>query len=201
MTFVVKKYLYFTFYIYFCIQIIKHIYYEIEKTNLSLPIDCDRNGYFSFRIPYWIIYCFSIVIFISYFMFISVIPVEECSAENSEWSEICLNGKEIFLSDALSDYKKGIKRSRKMPQTERLVQLNKKRIKLLSGIIAYIRSCSNHFDPKIISSSQLYLNYLKEFNRFYEGSRSSLSATIRKFINTVENCRKCLVCNLRHIVI
>lgn len=123
--------------------------------------------------------------FLSEFLILFKIPVEECSAENSEWSEICLNGKEIFLSDALSDYKKGIKRSRKMPQTERLVHLNKKRIKLLSGIIAYIRSCSNHFDPKIISSSQLYLNYLKEFNRFYEGSRSSLSATIRKFINTV----------------
>lgn len=124
--------------------------------------------------------------FLSEFLTQYQLPVDEPLTEEYSLAEIYLPGKEVYFESALADYRKSIKRSKKMPQTAQLTELDEKRIKLLSGIIAYIRSCCKDVDETVVAAAKLYLNFLDEYKNYHNESNSSQSALIRKFVEGIQ---------------
>ena len=125
--------------------------------------------------------------FLSEFLTQFQYPVDDPLTEDTSLTEIDLPGKERFMEEALVAYRKSMKRVKKMPQTASMVELDEKRIKLLSGIIAYIRSCCKDVDEDIVAAALLYLDLLEQYKNYHNTSNSAQTALIRKFIAAIQS--------------
>ena len=124
--------------------------------------------------------------FLSEFLTQFLLPVDDPATEESSLTEIYLPGKEKFLVEALTNYRKSMKRAKKMPQTASLVERDEQRIKLLSGTISYIRSCCKDVDEAVVAAAETYLPLLEQFKNYHKASNSSQSALIRKFVEAIQ---------------
>lgn len=124
--------------------------------------------------------------FLSEFLTLYRQPVDEPVTEVEALEEIYLSGKESVFENVLNDFKKCIKRVRKMPQTMPLGELDTKRIMLLSGIITFIRSCKTETDANKVEAYWVYEPLLEQFRNYHKESNASQSSIIRKFIAAVK---------------
>lgn len=125
--------------------------------------------------------------FLSEFLTLYRQPVDEPATEVDALSEIYLPGKEIVFENALNDFKKCIKRARKMPQTLTLGELDAKRIMLLSGVITFIRSCKTETEINKVEAYWVYEPLLEQFKNYHNVSNASQSSIIRKFVSAVKS--------------
>ena len=101
--------------------------------------------------------------------------------------EICLKDTERMFAESYDAFKRCIKRIRKMDQTEVIVQCDKRRMKLLTGIINYINGMAMDLDASKASAAEALSPVAKEFRNYYRLTRAAKTVHIKRFIGVLRD--------------
>lgn len=127
--------------------------------------------------------------FMTEFYRIFCLPIDEPAETDKDLlsDDICLTKKGDFFGTELEAFTKGIKRIRKMDQTEPMTELNKRRKKQFSGIISYICGWETDSDATKAAAAQTLQVVVEEFKGISKLTNSGLGMHITRFIETLRD--------------